>query len=57
MLKELENIFDYTHTLFWLSDQDGNLRKPLNNNISDKMLSDYLDDIYMQDFLYPSLNK
>ncbi|AWE07728.1 hypothetical protein DCE79_10175 [Lysinibacillus sp. 2017] len=56
VLKELENIFDYKHTLFWLSDKDGNLKNPLNNNISDKMLSEYLDDIYIQDFLYPSLN-
>lgn len=57
VLKELENIFDYKHTLFWLSDKEGNLKNPLNNNISDKMLSEYLDDIYIQDFLYPSLNK
>lgn len=57
VLKELENIFDYKHTLFWLSDKDGNLKDPLNNNISDKMLSEYVDDIYIQDFLYPTVNK
>lgn len=57
VLKELENIFDYKHTLFWSSDKDGNLKNPLNNNISDKMLSEYLEGIYIQDFLYPSLNK
>lgn len=57
VLKELENIFNYKHTLFWLSDKDGNLKDPLNNNISDKMLSEYVDDIYVQDFLYPTVNK
>lgn len=57
VLKELENIFDYKHTLFWLADKEGNLKDPLNNNISDKMLAEYLDDTYVQDFLYPTLNK
>lgn len=57
VLKELENIFGYKHTLLWSSDQDWNLKNPLNNNVSDKMLTEYLDDIFVQDFLYPSSNK
>ena len=57
VLKELEDIFDYKHTLLWTSDKDWNLKNPLNHNISDKMLSEYLDNVYAQDFLYPSLNK
>ncbi len=56
-LQELSAIFGYNHTLFWLADNQGQLKDPINYNISDRMLTDYLDGNYNLDFLYPPHKK
>ncbi|WP_196426625.1 LuxR C-terminal-related transcriptional regulator [Lysinibacillus cavernae] len=56
-LQELSSIFGYNHTLFWLADNEGQLKDPINYNISDRMLDEYLNGNYNLDFLYPPFKK
>ncbi len=55
-LQELASIFGYNHTLFWLADNQGQLKDPIYYNISDRMLAEYLRGNYTLDFLYPANN-
>lgn len=54
--EQLATLFQYDHTLIWLADDKGNLREPVNYNISDKTLALYLDKHRKQDYLYPAYN-
>ncbi|RJS50127.1 LuxR C-terminal-related transcriptional regulator [Bacillus sp. PK3_68] len=53
---KLEEYFGFTQTIFWYSDDQGNLSDPLNYKLSDRALIDYLTEYHFYDLLHPMKN-
>ncbi|ATP38723.1 hypothetical protein CSE16_01010 [Solibacillus sp. R5-41] len=53
---KLADIFGYDQTVFWYADNSGNLNDPINYNLSDRALSEYLTDYHDYDLLHPTKN-
>ncbi|MFJ7735583.1 LuxR C-terminal-related transcriptional regulator [Lysinibacillus sp. NPDC097287] len=53
---KLADIFGYDQTIFWYADNNGNLSDPINYNLSDRALTDYLTDFHFYDLLHPTKN-
>jgi len=49
----LSNIFGYDHSVFWVSDKNGNLYHPNLYNIKHNLMYDYLNEYYELDYLHP----
>jgi DNA-binding CsgD family transcriptional regulator len=48
--------FGYDKSIFWLSDNNGNLTNPLLHRLSDNILFDYINEFSCHDFLHPKKN-
>ncbi|MFJ8234228.1 LuxR C-terminal-related transcriptional regulator [Ureibacillus sp. NPDC094379] len=53
---KLEDYFGFDNTIFWYSDNEGNLRDPLNYRLSDQAMTDYLTEFQFYDSLHPTKN-
>ncbi|MCM3568108.1 LuxR C-terminal-related transcriptional regulator [Neobacillus mesonae] len=53
---ELANCFGYNETILWYADDNGNLSDPVNFQLSDKVLYEYLDEFHYHDYLHPKKN-
>jgi len=53
---KLEDYFGFDNTIFWYSDNEGNLRDPLNYRLSDQAMKDYLTEFHFYDSLHPNKN-
>lgn len=53
---KLEDYFGFDNTIFWYSDNEGNLRDPLNYRLSDQAMKDYLTEFHFYDSLHPTKN-
>ncbi|TSI03938.1 LuxR C-terminal-related transcriptional regulator [Lysinibacillus sp. BW-2-10] len=53
---KLEDFFGFDQTIFWYADDYGNLTDPINYKLSDKALTDYLDEYHFYDLLHPTKN-
>lgn len=53
---QLDLLFGYKRSIFWFSDDKGNLTDPSPYYISDKFLAKYLDEFHQFDLLLPKKN-
>lgn len=53
---KLADYFGFDQTVFWYSDDHGNLRDPINYRLSDQAMTDYLTEYHFYDLLHPTKN-
>lgn len=53
---KLDEYFGYSHTIFWQTDEQGNLSNPINYVLNDHALHHYVDEYYAHDVLHPRKN-